>query len=198
MCFVNQVGTAMICISSRCGVFTRNLQKVRLHWKANPWMLQPSDQESADRVGNSCSDLFTASVRKNWDGKLFWIRERNERQVFRALDTRLKVEETLLEVDWGSGSKKLQFNFQRTGVLSFCGSYHEYVVLSQNKWEVWNFRSGCKMKLPSSGQIQLFSTSSLVGRDSGWEVSEHSPQITHFPTEPYCYQPLRRDLPIRQ
>lgn len=86
---------------------------------------------------------------------------------------------------WGSGPQEALVLFPKDRHVELCDSNHETFVLSQKKCEIWNFRSGCKMELPSSGQLQLFSASSLMGRESGWEAAEHSLQLTHsFPQSP--------------
>lgn len=77
----------------------------------------------------------------------------------------------------GSGPKRLQFYFQMMGVLSLVTVIVSLLIC--HKTSVKSETLQVELELPLSGQIQLFSTSSLMGRDLGWETEYYNLQLTH-------------------
>lgn len=67
---------------------------------------------------------------------------RNQRQGFHALVTRMKMEQTLLELDLRLRTQEAAVLFPKDRCVELGDSYCKPFDLSQNKCEFWNFISG--------------------------------------------------------
>lgn len=129
-------------------------------------------------MGSLCWDLFTASIGNNWDGCIMnALQEGIKGRCFMPWSPGWRGSKHFWKLIWGSGPKRLQFYFQMTGVLSLVTVIVSLLIC--HKTSVKSETSQVELELPLSGQIQLFSTFSLMGRDSGWETEYYNLQLIH-------------------
>lgn len=144
MHFVNQVGNVIIFFPSRCGGFTRNLQKLRLLWKNDFWMhYQVSGNLHAVQEAHTQIWALPPSERTELENCSDHDRMRNQMQSFHIGATRLKMEQTLLEADLRLITHKALVLFPKATMKS-C-----FVPKTSGKFEI-----GHTMELPSSGQVE--------------------------------------------
>lgn len=98
---------------------------------------------------------------------------------------------------WGLGPKKLWFYVQRTGALSFVAVITSLLFYHNRSVKLQTSKADAKWKChpPASSNCSALLPWGAESRDG--RLQNMAPRQL-FPTEPYCYLPLRRDLSICQ